>query len=146
MAEPPAENDAATPATPITPANPQQTLNRPGQNAGPNQGMPNGQVPAPVPQPTAASMVPPPDPNQSQAFNMDNIVSTGQAQVQTTSPLTHNSLQGDFGNLDFANPLATSDVLNDFDFDSFLHDNEGGDGGFDFSSTGAFMDTDGIET
>lgn len=89
-------------------------------------------------------MVPPPDPNQN--FNMDNIVSTGQLQAQMISSLTHQPLQGDFGNLDFANPLATTDVLNDFDFDSFLHDNEGGDGGFDFSSTGAFMDTDGIET
>lgn len=59
--------------------------------------------------------------------------------------LTQQLLQTDFG-MDFANPLNTSDVLNDFDFDSFLHDNEGGDAGFDFSGTGAFMDTDGIET
>lgn len=42
--------------------------------------------------------------------------------------------------------MGTTDVLNDFDFDSFLHDNEGGDSGFDFSATGAFMDTEGIET
>lgn len=52
----------------------------------------------------------------------------------------------DFGTLEFANPMNTTDVLNDFDFDSFLHDNENGDGGFDFSASGAFMDTDGIET
>lgn len=41
--------------------------------------------------------------------------------------------------------MNTTDVLNDFDFDSFLHDNENGDG-FDFAASGAFMDTDGIET
>lgn len=70
MAEPAAESEA-TPATPITPVNPQQNLNRP--NAGPNQAMPNGQGPAPVPQQAAAPMVPPPDPNQN--FNMDNMVS-----------------------------------------------------------------------
>lgn len=59
---------------------------------------------------------------------------------------TNPFLLQDFGTLEFANPMSTSDVLNDFDFDSFLHDNEGGDGGFDFSTAGAFMDTDGIET
>lgn len=91
-------------------------------------------------------MVPPPDPNQNQPFNMDSMVRTGRPERYKMALLTHDPLQ-EFGSLDFANPLATSDVLNDFDFDSFLHDNEGGDGGFDFSTTGAFMDTtDGIET
>ncbi len=33
--------------------------------------------------------------------------------------------------MDFANPLTTGDVLNDFDFDSFLHDNDGDHTGFD---------------
>lgn len=48
--------------------------------------------------------------------------------------------------MDFANPLATNDVLNDFDFDSFLHDNDADAGGFDFSTAAAtFMDPE-IET
>ncbi|KAG6353360.1 hypothetical protein INS49_007440 [Diaporthe citri] len=52
------------------------------------------------------------------------------------------SARNEFG-LDYVNPLATNDVLNDFDFDSFLHDNEGDAGGFDFSSAAAnFMDPD----
>ena len=41
--------------------------------------------------------------------------------------------------MDFANPLTSSDVLTDFDFDSFLHDsNAGEDGAFDFA--GGFME------
>lgn len=40
----------------------------------------------------------------------------------------------------FANPLATNDVLNDFDFDAFLHDNESDGGGIDFSKAPNFMD------
>jgi hypothetical protein len=37
--------------------------------------------------------------------------------------------------MDYANPLTSGDVLNDFDFDSFLHDsNTGEDGTFDFSA------------
>lgn len=30
--------------------------------------------------------------------------------------------------MEFANPLNTTDVLNDFDFDTFLHDHPGDDG------------------
>lgn len=46
---------------------------------------------------------------------------------------------GDFNELTFADPLATNDVLNDFDFDSFLHDGDNDNGGFDFGG-GAFME------
>lgn len=35
--------------------------------------------------------------------------------------------------MDFANPLTSDNVLQDFDFDSFLHDGDAGDGGFDFN-------------
>ena len=49
--------------------------------------------------------------------------------------------QQDFGNMDFANPLTSSDVLNDFDFDSFLHDGTGGDDGtFDFGNSAFGME------
>lgn len=34
--------------------------------------------------------------------------------------------------MEFANPLNSSDVLNDFDFDSFLNNNDDG-GAFDFN-------------
>jgi hypothetical protein len=37
--------------------------------------------------------------------------------------------------MDFANPLTSGDVLNDFDFDSFLHDNDGDNTGFDFNAS-----------
>ena len=39
--------------------------------------------------------------------------------------------------MDFANPLTSTDVLDSFDFDSFLHDNEGDPSAFDFNA-GAF--------
>lgn len=77
---------------------------------------------------------------------MDNMVSNTLLTFRHAVALLTHAFVQEFGSLDFANPLATSDVLNDFDFDSFLHDNDGGDGGFDFSSTGNFMDTEGIET
>lgn len=36
--------------------------------------------------------------------------------------------------LEFADPMASSDVLNDFDFDTFLHESNEDGGGFDFGS------------
>ena len=47
----------------------------------------------------------------------------------------------DFMNME--NPLQTGDVLNDFDFDSFLHDGEGDNQPFDFN--GAFTNMEGNE-
>jgi len=41
--------------------------------------------------------------------------------------------------MDFANPLTSDNVLNDFDFDSFLHDNDGDNAGFDFNAP-SFME------
>lgn len=38
-----------------------------------------------------------------------------------------------FNGMDFTNPLVSSDVLNDFDFDSFLHE-DGDNQGFDFNA------------
>lgn len=35
---------------------------------------------------------------------------------------------------DFVNPLVSNDVLNDFDFDSFLHE-DADNQGFDFNAT-----------
>lgn len=42
--------------------------------------------------------------------------------------------------MELANPLQSGDVLNDFDFDSFLHDGDGNDQPFDFNNTFASMD------
>jgi hypothetical protein len=44
-----------------------------------------------------------------------------------------------------ANPMHSTDVLNDFDFDSFLHDDNGGPGeAFDFSQAFSATELDGI--
>lgn len=40
----------------------------------------------------------------------------------------------EISNLDFANPIDSGNVLQDFDFDSFLHDGDAGADSFDFSS------------
>jgi hypothetical protein len=45
--------------------------------------------------------------------------------------------------MNMENPLQTGDVLNDFDFDSFLHDGEGDNQPFDFN--GAFTNMEGNE-
>lgn len=42
----------------------------------------------------------------------------------------------DFGAMAFADPLVSDNVLNDFDFDSFLHE-DGDNQAFDFN-TGSF--------
>ncbi|KAJ9162053.1 Transcriptional regulator of filamentous growth FLO8 [Coniochaeta hoffmannii] len=124
-AEPAPEPEAPTPATPITPVAP-QPFNNKGQNAAPAQIVPNGQAapPAPAPAPVAAPLQMP-DPSQS--FSMDPNAGM------------------DFGDMSFAaNPLNTNDVLNDFDFDSFLHDGAGDDGtSFDFNAN-TYMENDGI--
>lgn len=42
-------------------------------------------------------------------------------------------MQFDMGpSMELANPIDGSNVLNDFDFDSFLHDNDGDNGAFTF--------------
>ena len=45
--------------------------------------------------------------------------------------------------MDIDNSLPTGDVLNDFDFDSFLHDGDGDNQPFDFN--GAFANMEGNE-
>ncbi|KAK0732995.1 hypothetical protein B0T26DRAFT_745090 [Lasiosphaeria miniovina] len=112
--EPAPENQA--PATPMTP-NPQNFAKN--QNV-PAQVIANGQPAQPVP-PAAAPPVPVPqhaDPTQANDFMTNGL---------------------DYNQLDFANPLVSDNVLAEFDFDSFLHDSNGGeDGAFDFS--GGFME------
>ncbi|KAK3942936.1 transcriptional regulator of filamentous growth FLO8 [Diplogelasinospora grovesii] len=110
VAEPEAPQEAPTPATPITPGNPTGFK---GQNAGGAQ-VPNGQPAAPAPPPAAPVAAPP------------------QADPAQGAPFMENDL--DFG-MGFANPLTSNDVLDGFDFDSFLHDSNGPeDNQFDFNS------------
>ena len=49
----------------------------------------------------------------------------------------------EFPGIELANPLHSGDVLNDFDFDSFLHDGDGTNEPFDFN--GAFPGMEGGE-
>ena len=114
-AEPSQEPEPPTPATPITPVNPGNFA-----KAGP----------------TAAAGQHVPHPQQTSA-------PPAQVAVAPPAQADHNMHQfgsmGDFNELTFADPLATADVLNDFDFDSFLHDGDNDNGGFDFGG-GAFME------
>ncbi|KAH6962286.1 hypothetical protein BKA56DRAFT_499235 [Ilyonectria sp. MPI-CAGE-AT-0026] len=133
------EQDTPAPATPITPA----TANfKNGQNANAGQnGQPtSGPAAAPAPAAVATVTTAPPvpavapqghgDPNQNGSL-MDNFGNM----VLLTIPLQ------DFGTMELANPLQSGDVLNDFDFDSFLHDGDADNQPFDFN--GAFS---GIES
>ncbi|KAI9150421.1 Transcriptional activator somA [Paramyrothecium foliicola] len=143
------EPEAPTPATPITPVN--NGNFKPGQNS---NGAPNGQTSVMPPTgapgagagtgvgptqpggptvsaPPNAGQVPPQshgDPNQNGSISMDNF-----------------SGMVDFPPIEMANPLQTPDVLNDFDFDSFLHDDNGAEH-FDFNSAFPGMENEGIST
>lgn len=131
MAESSQDQEPPTPATPITPAN-QANFAKNGQNPG-VQPVPNAQTAAP-PAPTAVAPQGHPDP--SGGFGLDNngMVSL-QALIVKRSLLTRNLKNFEIGNLDFANPIDSNNVLQDFDFDSFLHDGDAGGDGFDFANT-----------
>lgn len=103
-----------TPATPITPANTGFSGKGNQSNPAP-QPIPNG-APASAP---VAQAPPPQDPAQN-GFSLDGT--------------------GMDINFEFGNAMNTSDVLQDFDFDSFLHDNENGDPNFDFGAPSFAMD------
>lgn len=107
------EQEVPAPATPITPAQPGFGKN--GPNAG-AQPVPATQTTAP---PAPAPVAPQAQPDPSAGFGMDNTGAMGM----------------EFSNLDFANPIDSNNVLQDFDFDSFLHDGDGGGDAFDFTNT-----------
>lgn len=54
--------------------------------------------------------------------------------------LTHRQVE--FPGMDFANPMATDDVLTDFNFDAFLHD-DAETGTFDFNTSYGGLDATG---
>ncbi|KAI0596147.1 hypothetical protein F4775DRAFT_594579 [Biscogniauxia sp. FL1348] len=107
----------AEPPTPSTPAG----FNKPGPNAGGAQAAANAPASAPQAPPPVTVAQPHAD-AQMNSFPMDNT----------------NAL--DFNSMDFANPLTTDNVLQDFDFDSFLHDNDTGDATFDFNTASFGME------
>ncbi|KIL95776.1 hypothetical protein FAVG1_00514 [Fusarium avenaceum] len=124
--------DTPAPATPIQNAN-AANFNKNGQagNAGQN-GQPTTGAAANAP--VAATTAPPPaqpapqhDPNQM--MGMDN----------SFGPLF------DGGGMELANPLNSGDVLNDFDFDSFLHDQDGDNSAFNFTEAFPMGDEIGAE-
>ncbi|SPN99500.1 related to Som1 protein [Cephalotrichum gorgonifer] len=129
--EPAQEAEPPTPATPMTPGNgsgfkASQAGSAANATAATVSG-PNGPqataapASAPAPAPPTQSH---PDPTQNN-FGMDN----GGAMV-------------DFSNMDFANPLTSDDVLTDFNFDAFLHE-DGDNGAFDFGTSYGGMDATG---
>lgn len=125
------DQDTPAPATPITPAN-TNFKNGQNTNAGQNGQPTSGPAPAPAPAaPVAATSAPPTapvappghgDPNQN-GMGMDSFGSIV-----------------DFGGMELANPLQSGDVLNDFDFDSFLHDGDAENQPFDFNGTFSAME------
>lgn len=50
-------------------------------------------------------------------------------------PAWTNTPSQDFTSMELANPMQSGDVLSEFDFDSFLHDNDGDNQVFDFNGT-----------
>ncbi|KAG5999324.1 hypothetical protein E4U43_002134 [Claviceps pusilla] len=108
-----------TPAAPATPVN--AAFNKNTQNGGAGQSNTSNPVSATTATASAprTSSVPPQqthDPNQNGL--MDN-----------------NFSMMEFPGIELANPLHSGDVLNDFDFDSFLHDGDGTNEPFDFNNT-----------
>ncbi|KAF4995363.1 hypothetical protein FGRMN_5147 [Fusarium graminum] len=112
--------DTPAPATPIQNANAANfnkngQAGNAGQNAQPSTGPAANATVAATTAPPPAPPAPQHDPNQM--MGMDN----------SFGPLF------DGGGMELANPLNSGDVLNDFDFDSFLHDQDGDNSAFNFT-------------
>ncbi|KAG5935056.1 hypothetical protein E4U53_000534 [Claviceps sorghi] len=108
-----------TPAAPATPVN--AAFNKNAQNGGAGQST-AGNNPASAT--TAAASAP----------------RTSSVPPQAHDPNQNGLMDNNFGMMEFpgielANPLHSGDVLNDFDFDSFLHDGDGTNEPFDFNGT-----------
>jgi hypothetical protein len=128
----------ATPATPITPVNP--GFNKNGQTGVGPQATGTTATAVPIPTPTTGPVGAPQVPESNSNGIMDGFTGMVSHEIvshSSDSPLllcTETMPQVDFATMELANPLSTSDVLNDFDFDSFLHDNEGENQPFDFNN------------
>jgi hypothetical protein len=111
----------------MTPVNANPTsFNKNGQaNAGPAGGQNQANAPAPAAAPPVPAVT-----------HVDNSAQNGSFGMDSNGGM-------DFGPMDFANPLVTNDVLNDFDFDSFLHE-DGDTQAFDFNGGFGMEGTEGI--
>ncbi|KAI0973894.1 hypothetical protein F4678DRAFT_486497 [Xylaria arbuscula] len=114
------DQEPPTPATPITPSNPATNF-KAGQNAGAVP--PTANVPASAPQPAPAPVPAP----QVESMNF-------------TGMETNNNM---FTNIPEFSELGSADVLQDFDFDSFLHDNDADPTAFDFNPASFGMEAGG---
>lgn len=113
-----------TPATPITPMH-NQSFNKNGQQNNNNNGQANGQPAAP-----AVSQAPViTQPQQPEPVQNGGVFSS----------LDDNFMSG--MSMEFANPNMNGDVLQDFDFDSFLNNDGDNTDNFGFDTTG-FLDTE----
>ncbi|KAG6034918.1 hypothetical protein E4U41_006308 [Claviceps citrina] len=115
-----------TPAAPATPVN--AAFNKNAQSGGAGQSNASNSAPAT----TAAGSAP----------------QTSSVPPQAHDPNQNGLMDNNFGMMEFpgielANPLHSGDVLNDFDFDSFLHDGDGTNDNYDFP--GAFTGMEGGE-
>ncbi|KAI0121030.1 SOM1 protein [Xylariales sp. AK1849] len=129
VAEASQEPEPPTPATPITPINP-QSFSKNGQNAAGAQPVPNAQTSAP---PAPASVAPQAQPDPSAGYGIGNSGMVSLAMRISFDSANPEKVEYNDQTLIFADPITSDNVLQDFDFDSFLHDGDGGDGGFDFN-------------
>ena len=117
-----------TPPTPMTPAHPMSFNPKTGQQNNGQQGGNNSQPAAPaVSQPPPISQPQAPEAN---GFQMDEF-----SMVRRQPPYNQcagvylgqpaDFIQQPMDGMDFAHPMAGGDVLQDFDFDSFLHNDTG---------------------
>jgi hypothetical protein len=86
----------------------------------------------------SAGINPPPQPDPVQAgFTMDNSTAVSPHCSPKYAYVLTDEMQFDLPSFDFANPVnGTTDVLQDFDFDSFLHNDGEGVDNFNFDTTG----------
>jgi hypothetical protein len=84
---------------------------------------------------------PQPDPTQAGSMEFGDGSMVCIASLRYRRPFCSDRLQFNMG-MDFANPaMGNGDVLQDFDFDSFLHQDGGDNDTFAFD-TSAFMDNE----
>ncbi|KAI1170977.1 hypothetical protein F4777DRAFT_84213 [Nemania sp. FL0916] len=126
------ESEPPTPATPITSNNAANF--KAGQNAA--TAPPAANAPASAPQAATAPVAAPPV--EQMGFGMDNNNSMVRLLPRCKMASTH---QKQFTSIPDFSELGTADVLQDFDFDSFLHDGEGDSGPFEFNPASFGMET-----
>jgi hypothetical protein len=141
------EGEAPTPATPLTPST--TSAFKAGQTGGTSAAGTSGPqtttAPASAPATAPAATQSLTDPTQTN-FGMDasnpmvRVQCRGQDRAAPEFSLTQ--VQVDFSSMDFANPGTSDDVLTDFNFDAFLHDNDDTPA-FDFSTSYGGMDATG---